>query len=157
MKDEDEIVIKVITPTLNCDIIDLQVGFASPSEGAEVPYRTYFVGSVNEVPPQGCDLWLVAFSFRNAKFQPQPLVLEIDTHGQWRHEVFLGIGSGADQSVGDTFNIYAILTDSEESRVFRDYLEVAGRIRDWPGINMLPRGSIVVGQVRNIVRIQGAE
>jgi hypothetical protein len=143
-------------------LADNMVTITNLVDGQQVSFANLCVGTVTDPSAlKGKNLWLVVYPHTSKNWHPQrptpapaPIgPIQVDTQGMWQSDCYFGVSPT--ESIGETFDIYAVIADNAGSNILKTYLENASASNRYPGITSLPNDVEPVGQVKNLERKLG--
>ena len=121
------------------------VTIASPQDGSRagivvpVEGRSAHIGSDRSI-------WLFVQPHLAPKFHPQPGPVPRRLTGEWSGRVQLGDPSH-EPAEGEKFDVLAVLTTRQASAVIERYLARSARSGSYPGLDVLPAGAEIGGEI----------
>lgn len=123
----------------------IQIDFGLLKNGDLVSHRQNLSGSY-ENSGKSTLVWVVVVPHAVGNFHPQGRSIRLrSSSGTWSLKPY--IGASKDDNIGELFDILLVNVTETGSTEFTDYLKKSARDKDWPGMDALPDGSVILNKI----------
>lgn len=123
----------------------IQIDFGLLKNGNLVSHRQNLSGSYIN-PGRSTLMWVVVVPHAVGNYHPQGRSIRLrSSSGTWSLKPY--IGASKYDNIGELFDILLVNVTDDGSTEFTNYLTKSARDRDWPGMDDLPDGSVILKKV----------
>jgi hypothetical protein len=121
----------------------VQVKIDKPVAESKVSYAERIKGR-SQLLPTDKKIWIVIFPLAANSYYPQDRYVDIQPDGQWSSVAYIGI---KDANIGESFDVIAVLVNSDAQEVFEKYSRESKAKQKWLGLENLPEGAQVYDRI----------
>jgi hypothetical protein len=123
----------------------IQIDFGLLKNGDLVSHRQNLSGYSNN-PGNSTLMWVVVVPHAVGNYHPQGRSIKLrSSSGTWSLKPY--IGASKYDNIGELFDILLVNVTEVGSTEFTNYLNKSARDKDWPGMDDLPNGSVILKKV----------
>ena len=113
----------------------------SPASGSQVAMVVKARGTASHLKGR---LWLVVYSPVVYRYYPQPGPVTVSRAGGWSGTVYFGTPA---THRGEPYTLLAVQASPAANAAMEHYLDVGEQTGKWPGLVVMPRGSLQLASV----------
>lgn len=128
------------TPTPIEATTKTEIKITYPSNTSTVKQYERVIGTTENVP-DGFYVWILGYSDNGdePRYYPRSDSVNIPQNGEWS----IPIQIGSDDESGASFDIIAVLANTQANERFQEYITNCERNDNWPGIEEIPEGATI--------------